>query len=234
MPRDQPRRARGSTTDRGQASPAATARDQRGQRRIAEDRRHREPDRERRPAPPARQGEQHAERVATPLPPRNPSQTGNMWPRHRAPRGRAPPRRPIARRSAPRRRPCRRRRPGSARQRLAAGAQHVGRADIARADLRGCRPARRAGSATGRTGSSPADSRSTAAAMIGGHRRSAPALENACGRRRSVRSTPALHRAAVERRVLRFGAELVGRCATPRRGRRPRDRPARPPPAGRR
>ena len=48
---------------------------------------------------------------------------------------------------------------GRRRQPLAAGAQHVGRADIARADLRGCRPARRRGSAAGRTGSSPADSR---------------------------------------------------------------------------
>ncbi len=44
-------------------------------------------------------------------------------------------------------------------ERLVAGAQHVGRADIARADLRGCRRARRAGSAAGRTGSSRADSR---------------------------------------------------------------------------
>ena len=42
---------------------------------------------------------------------------------------------------------------------LAAGPQHIGRADIARADRRGRRPCRRAGSAAARTGSTRADSR---------------------------------------------------------------------------
>ncbi len=62
---------------------------------------------------------------------------------------------------------------------LAAGAQHVGGADVARSDRCGCRRALRRASAAGRTGSSPAGSPSGTAPAAGPGSRSSPRLRGA-------------------------------------------------------
>ena len=115
----------------------------------------------RRRAPPARRARSRTpSAVATPLPPRNPSQTGNIWPitaqppATRAASAPQPP--PTTTAAAPFVRSSSR---VSAASALAAGAQDVGSADIARADPADVAMAGRAGSAPARTGSSPGGSR---------------------------------------------------------------------------
>ena len=106
-------------------------------------------------------------KVATPLPPLNFSQTGNRWPRKAAPPARAAHLRARWRMTAAREAGDQHRRgalaavadQGDQRQVPPAGAQHVGRADVARADLAHVARRRPAGWRSPRTGSSPEDSR---------------------------------------------------------------------------
>ena len=116
---------------------AAARRDQRRQRGIARERRRRRARRPRRRAPPARTADQHAEIGRDALAALEAEPDRKIWPR-KAP---SP---AIMPRSAPNCSPAtsaagralqRVEQQGGGRQPLVAGAQHVGRADIARADL---------------------------------------------------------------------------------------------------
>ena len=111
-------------------------------------------------------------RVATPLPPLNSQPDRIEMAEERRRRGedcraRATAMRAISTAAAPL---AHVEQQGRRRQPLAPGAQHVGRADIARADLRAGRPRRTAASGSARTGSSRADSRAASRAAGAAHR----------------------------------------------------------------